>query len=409
LLVLLGGAYAWNCRALCRLFLQDFDYSPLPLLPALPALAAMQSDVLVLGLPLARKDEAVRQWLRYAPPRVNLYAAHLSESWLAETVTQVRRELTASPALASQAAAGGTTTQLAPTVSRKPWVHISNLEAKLRAPQDRQIVAGLVENLIAMNIGGSRPRLIVTSTIDPVFHFDSVLTDERKKIYEHPLAEPELQRISRLLHNFRKVQAPGPAAQPPDWATRDAAGAAVYEECRHHPALLAVGEEVASMAALTPRREALLARVAERAQALYKLFWACCARSEKLLLIQLAQTGLVNPLCVDTLQALVRKGLILPGSRPRIMNETFLRFLATAEAPATVRQWESEAGESSWPVIRNVVLVLIAAGLAVVAMTQREAMQTVTAVLTGVATVMAGLFRLAGYLGGHREPPAEES
>ena len=106
---------------------------------------------------------------------------------------------------------------------------------------------------------------------------------------------------------------------------------------------------------------------------------------------------------------MVRKGLILPGSRPRIMNETFLRFLTAAEAPATVHQWESEAGESSWPVIRNVVLVLIAAGLVVVAMTQREAMQTVTAVLTGVGTVMAVLFRLAGYFGGHREPPAEES
>ena len=409
LLVLLGGAYAWNCRALCRLFLQDFDYSPLPFLPALPAPAAMQSDVLLLGLPLARKDEAVRQWLGHAPPRVNLYAAHLSESWLAETITRVQRELTASPALAAQAAAGGTTTQLAPTVSRTRWVHISNLEAKLSEPRDRQIVAGLVENLIAMNIGGARPRLIVTSTIDPVFHFDSVLTDERKKIYEHPLAEPELQRISRLLYNFRKAQAPGPADQPPEWATRDDAGAAVYEECRHHQALLAVGEEVASSAALTPRHEALLARIAERAQALYKLFWACCARSEKLLLIQLAQTGLVNPLCLDTLQALVRKGLILPGSRPRIMNETFLRFLTAAEAPATVHQWESEAGESSWPVIRNVVLVLIAAGLVVVAMTQREAMQTVTAVLTGVGTVMAVLFRLAGYFGGHREPPAEES
>lgn len=406
-LAILAGAYAWNCRALCRLFLQDFDYNPLPLLTALPAPAAPQSDVLLLGLPLARKDEAVRQWLGYTPPRVNLYAARFSEGWLEETVARLRQELAASPGLAMQAAAGGTTVPAVPAVSRQPWVHISNLEAKLSEPPDRQAVAGLLEKLITMNVGGFRPRLIVTSNIDPIFHFDSVLSEERKKIYEHPLAEPELQRLSRLLHNFRKVQVPDPQEQP-DWATRDAAGAAVYDECRHHLALLAVGAEVAS-APLPPRREALLARIAERTVALYKLFWACCTRSEKLLLVQLAQTGLVNPLSLDTLQVLIRKGLILPGSRPRIMNETFLRFLATVEPPAAVRQWETEAGESAWLVIRNVVLVLIAVGVAVVAMTQREAMQTVTAVLTGVATVMAGLFRLAGYFGGRREPPVEST
>ncbi len=89
------------------------------------------------------------------------------------------------------------------------------------------------------------------------------------------------------------------------------------------------------------------------------------------------------------------------------MNATFQRFLQTVEGPDTVREWESEAGESSWLIIRNVVLGLTVLGLAVMALTQHQAMQTVTAVLTGVGTVMAGAFRLMGYLTGRRSAVPE--
>jgi len=405
-LLLLGGAYAWNSRAFCRLYLLDFYFTPLPLLNALPAPAGTQGHLLVLGLPLARKDEAVRQWLGYTPVRVNLYGVRFSEDWVKRTTTRLERELLAGSGMAAQAVVGGTTVQSAPAGAIKPWIHISNLESKLGDALDRRVVADLLEKLILMDVAGIRLRLILTSAVDPVFHFDSVLSDERKKIYEHPLPEPELQRLARLLHNFRIVQVPGPEAQLPEWA-RNETGAIVYEECRHHQALLAVGEEVARSAAAGSSPKALLGLVEERARALYKLFWFCCTRSEKLLLIQLAQTGFFNPLCADTLEELVRKGLILPGPRPRIMNTTFRAFLQTVEGPATVREWESEAGESSWLVIRNVVLGLIAVGLMVVALTQHEALQTVTAVLTGAATVMAALFRLTGFLTDRRSAAPE--
>lgn len=405
-LVLLGSAYAWNCLAFSRLFNLDFDYIPLPRLTEVPGPAAVRGHLLVLGLPLARKDAAVRGWLRYTPPRVNLYEECFSGDWLEATCVRLKQELSATPGKVMQAAAGGITVPAVRTASIKPWVHISNLEAKLNIEQERQVVAALMERLIMMEVGDTRVRLIITSNVDPVFHFDSVLSDERKKIYEHPMPEPELQRWARLLHNFRKLQLPTPDGERPEWAGSEV-GAIVYAECQHHQALLSVGEEVAASAPPGTESERLLAMVAERSLALYKLYWASCTRSEKLLLIQLAQTGLVNPLCLDTLADLVRKGLILPGPRPRIMNETFQRFLETVEGPDAVREWESEAGESSWLIIRNVVLVLIVLGLAVLALTQHQALQTVTAVLTGIGTVMAGLFRLLGYLTGRRSEAAE--
>jgi hypothetical protein len=198
------------------------------------------------------------------------------------------------------------------------------------------------------------------------------------------------------------VQVPSSSECRPNRAANTLEEQIVYEECSSHPALWDVGEEVLRAPKDNPGRETLLAMVAERALALYKLFWAVCTRSEKLLLIQLAQSGLVNPLCLETLEDLVRKGLVLPGARPRIMNETFRRFLEKVEGPETVRQWEREAGESSWLVIRNVVVALLALGLVVLALTQQPALQTVTAVLTGVGTVLAGLFRVFGFFGARR-------
>jgi len=399
-LLLLGVAYTWNRNALGRLFLLDFCYCPLPVMTSLGDPAKLQSHLLVLGLPLAKKDGAVRDWLGYAPPRVNLYTARFSRFWVKDTVALLQRQL-AAEAPRALAAAAGESFQTAPATPARNWVHVSNLETKLSEAADRQVTADLIEKLVTMDVGGSRLRLVVTSVVDPMAHFDSVLNDERKKIYEHPLPEPELQRLARLLHNFRKVQAPGPELRPPDWAVGHA-GTIVYEECRHQQALLEVGREVADAALPEAPRERLLRMIAERALALYKLYWSSCTRSEKLILIQLAQTGFVNPLCRDTLEELIRKGLIRQGSRPRVMNETFRRFLETVEGPDTVRQWESEAGESTWLIIRNVVLVLIVVALAVVGLTQYQVMQTVTAALTGVVTLTAVLSRLLGYFTGRR-------
>jgi hypothetical protein len=92
------------------------------------------------------------------------------------------------------------------------------------------------------------------------------------------------------------------------------------------------------------------------------------------------------------------------------MNETFRQFLETVEGPDTVHKWESEGGESSWPIVRNILLVLIIIGLAVVGLADHEVMQKATGALTGVVTLMAILSRVLGYVTGRRaDPPAESA
>lgn len=400
ILALVAAAFAWNCMAYRKLYALEFRRSPWPLLTEIDwrSKPAESQHLLVLGLPLTGKDRAVIKWLGFTPPRVNLCEARSSATWVEETVARLRSELHAQAVAAAQVTAGGggMPSALAP---HPPFVHISNLEAKLSEPGDRQTVMDLIGRLIVMQVGGVGVLLIVTSAVDPVFHFDRVLSEERKKTYEHPLPEPELQRLARLLHNFRKVGVPGPEPPPDSWPE------VIRKECCQHKALLAVGKEVEPLARSLDD-EGRLAMIAERARALYKLFWACCTRPEKLLLIQLAQTGFVNPGCFDTLEELIRKGLVRQDVRPRIMNETFRRFLATVEEPKTVREWESEGGEGSWAPIRNILLASVALCFVVIAMTQADTLQTASTAIAGILTAMAGVTRLLGYFTGGDNSPA---
>ena len=57
-----------------------------------------------------------------------------------------------------------------------------------------------------------------------------------------------------------------------------------------------------------PTHEQLVDELYEKTFALYELLWSACTRPEKLLLVQLAQTGLVNPTCKETFQELAARG-----------------------------------------------------------------------------------------------------
>ncbi len=403
--LLLAAAYAWIHASIKRLYLTSFRQVPLPGLTELPPPATSDRPVLVLGLPLSKKDESLRKWLSkglgYQPPCVNLHREQFRENWVEAAIERVQRDL-------ARQGMGGAFGQ---DQAFHPWVHISNLEAKLDDPAHRSTVLDLLERLLSMELGGEHVCLAVTSAVDPMFHFDSMLAEERKRTYENPLPELEVQRWARVLNNFRKVQLDEVDGPPAAWCG-ERWKLRVWKECRGHPALQVIAEEiVASTPEESREAETVLARIEERALALYKLIWASCTRPEKLLLVQLAQTGMVNPLARETLQELVRKGLIvLPPKlgRPHIMNETFRRFLETAEAPRTVRAWEREGGESAWLIIRNVVAGLIVVALIMLAETQHQELQSAIKAVGAATAALGGLTPAVRYLAGRRQTQFDE-
>jgi hypothetical protein len=213
------------------------------------------------------------------------------------------------------------------------------------------------------------------------------------------LPETEFGSWAHILLEFERVLAadeePAPAWAKKDW------GRDLWEECHHHRRLRLIGSIIADQVeerlkskARPPKREELMEELNEKAYALYRLFWSACTRPEKLMLVQLAQTGLVNPLGKDTLQELIRKGLIVMTPYPKIMNRSFERFLETVADREQIRAWESEAGESYWLMVRNVMIILLVFALVMIGVSQDHTLQAISCIVTAVGGSIAGSFKL---------------
>jgi hypothetical protein len=240
----------------------------------------------------------------------------------------------------------------------------------------------------------------VTSLVDPVFHLDSIFPEQRTEVERDPLPETEFGRWAHVLLQFERVTV-GEELAAPQWAGK-VWGRKLWEEARHHRWLLRIANLIAEEiqhrvehGAGAPSDTEVILELHEKALALYELFWSACTRPEKLMLVQLAQTGLVNPLAKDTLHELIRKHLMVMGTYPEIMNESFTRFLNTAANAGQIEAWEKEAGESSWPVVRNVLLIVVVFAMAMIGMSQNHALQAFSALLTAVAGALGGSFKLA--------------
>ena len=409
LLVAAGCVWVWNAAS--RLFLFDFYEIPLRTLKTLPKAKDLNHSILVLGLPRSGKDSAVKAYVGYKMERIDLKAEKLDEAWLQQSLARfhVRREpeSTTESAPAPMVATVGSTAggfhgripagDAGDARKTPDWIHITNLESALHEKGPRDVVLGLIDALLR---SPEKPRLVVTSVVDPIFHLDSIFPEQRTEVDLDPLPETEFGRWAHLLLQFERVTA-GEELSAPHWAGKDW-GKRLWNEARHHRWLLRTANLVAEgiqqreeHGRRAPSDTEVSEELREKALALYQLFWSACTRPEKLMLVQLAQTGLVNPLVMDALRELIRKHLVVMCPYPKIMNESFTRFLNTAANAEQIKAWEREAGESHWPVVRNVLMIVVVFALAMIGMSQDHALQAFSALLTAVAGALGGSFKLA--------------
>jgi hypothetical protein len=95
--------------------------------------------------------------------------------------------------------------------------------------------------------------------------------------------------------------------------------------------------------------------------------WKLCTRSERLLLYDVAQGRLANPRNAPVIHALLARGLLKLEPWPKIADESFEKFVRTAESAEELAQWQREAmrGSGRWR-STLVAILLIALLLAVV-------------------------------------------
>ena len=337
------------------------------------------SGILVIGAPRGEKDRMAAEAVARVTSRLPERSIRLLDMTL--TPEAVDKEIKAVDELRDKKHGSGFL-----------WIHVSNLEVELVDKKSRAEVFRLFEKLVERKAGQQpQPRpvgLIVTTTIDPTAHFAEVFAEERQEIYANAIPEVELNRSSLILSRFRRCYAPVEGDSPWDsWNDYDPAHwqDTLDLETSNHRLLASIGVELKETWAGRTEvgLEELRRAVRVRAEPCYQLLWTSCSRTEKLVLIQLAQEGLINPKSCDTLDELANKGMIWPGSAPELFNLTFRDFLQRIERAEVVQEWERMDGNGLWVVSGRLVASALTVGGLFYLLTQGISVQSVLPIISG--------------------------
>ena len=132
------------------------------------------------------------------------------------------------------------------------------------------------------------------------------------------------------------------------------------------------------------------------AQAHYRRIWVSCSTEEKILLYRIAKEGFVNRRVEEILRPLQRRGLVFTDPNCRIMNESFRRFILTAERPEAMLEWEQRGGESAWARMRAPIMIGLILVAAFFFATQREAFDNSLGFFAALTAGAPALIKILG-------------
>jgi hypothetical protein len=368
--------------------------------------------VLLVGPPRSGKDHAVvRAVSEHAqhpkePPvdRIPLLDKTLDDAYIQRTVRRVKKKVDEAIQLRGAS----------PNATAPVWIHLSNLEAQLLNEEKRTRVLRLLEELLDINTNQPPRALVITSTIDPIAHFRELFTEERQGVYTDLVPEVSLGRSALIMSRFRRCYAPiGPSKKPVPKKNRANASMTSWHRWWHYdprewPKTL--GIELDGYRPFAPIRDELrrmwnaqkresvpfdelLRAVRLKTEASYELLWASCTRSEKLVLIQLAQEGFVTAQSWDVVAPLVAKGIIVQSPGLAIFNRSFRDFLRGIERSGVVREWEQMEGSGLWVVSGRLIGSSLLAGGLFYLTTQDFSVQSLLPILSGTGLFSVPLVR----------------
>ncbi len=127
-----------------------------------------------------------------------------------------------------------------------------------------------------------------------------------------------------------------------------------------------------------------------QARALYRKHWELCTVDEKVALWQLANGAKINPANAEVLQHLTRRGFIYRDQGWRLVNESFKRFVLSAESDNVVANWMDTTRSGLWPIIRIPLFTILFVLVVVIVYSSGFALNSVL----GIATTTLGIIPL---------------
>jgi hypothetical protein len=147
-------------------------------------------------------------------------------------------------------------------------------------------------------------------------------------------------------------------------------------------------------------RDQLLDEISDRAEDYYSALWHTCMPNEQLVLLQIAQTSLVNGKTRKDVRRLLARGLLRRDPQLRVMNETFRRFvLAQSGTSAVAQQLEESLAGDSWNRFRVPFFAAISAVLLFFFATQRQTFDSTFALVGSLAASLPTFLRTLSSFG----------
>ena len=124
---------------------------------------------------------------------------------------------------------------------------------------------------------------------------------------------------------------------------------------------------------VVPVREKPIAEASDESFTPYhQALWHACTVDERLVLCQLAQEELINPQNVDVARRLVRIGLIVRDPFPRVMTESFRRFVLQAASADQIAAWERRGVSVPWSSIEFAMMTVVFGLAGLLVLTQEQ-------------------------------------
>lgn len=140
--------------------------------------------------------------------------------------------------------------------------------------------------------------------------------------------------------------------------------------------------------------EHVITRIGAEARLHYRFLWAQCTRDQRLVLVQLAHHGLVNPKYDGWVLDLMQKGLIVRAPDIRLMNRSFERFVQQETRRSQILEWQEELGPNAWGVLKWILPFPLLALAGFLFITQRDAVSNAAGVLVALASLTPVVFNL---------------
>jgi len=308
-----------------------------------------------------------------------------------------------------------------------PRICLHHFEHRLQEEEHNLLKLGLMEELI---LGRDKP-VIILSHVVPAWYLldrkpaaeaeDGTLDPDKatKRLEAVEKARKEIQErwrgllrrfltwVCRNRANVHRLNSDLSAIQSahvlPDGALNvrrlQRLLAMAREECGESEQLESLAGDLVKARLQDLSRDLFLDDLKERAEPYYRALWTMCTEEEKVVLVHLAEGGLINAKNAVALKMLMRRGLVRRDPSFRLMNESFRRFVATDICLVEVRTLEQEAGTSAWGRMKGPLTVTLIGVAAFFFFTQREAFDVSIAFLSAIAASLPALFRVFGAAG----------